>query len=34
MKDIDALMEQAKNGNQRALGYLYKNRLGVFALAS
>ena len=31
MKDIEALMEQAKNGDQSELYYLYDNRLGVFA---
>lgn len=31
MKDIEALMEKAKNGNQSAFGYLYDNSLGVFA---
>ena len=32
MKDIEALMEQAKNGDQSAFDYLYDNSLGVFAL--
>ena len=31
MKDIEALMEKAKNGDQSAFGYLYDNSLGVFA---
>ena len=32
MKDIEILMEKAKNGDQSAFDYLYDNSLGVFAL--
>lgn len=32
MKDIEALMEKAKNGDQSAFGYLYDNSLGVITV--